>query len=342
MGDNKSRIIYEPSFVIQNPKVLTSLCMFYDEVMLFNSKPIDDEIQKLEELKEKGLIDTKGIAKLDFINGPLKILSNENVLNVYDAKKCSEVFVEANELDLDLELIDKPGHLGFKIQNSKMNNLTKNIVQAILSGNNNKITVSELIRAANIYSVAEAYSIPIFSGHESYNSGVKIDNKDYVSFLSENLAIMSICELALPEMVTQNPEDILIAREKLKDELLEFKAGILELTYLLHQKIDSNRSSYNQIANECTVLINTKIKASLISLENKINKNKNKRIKNMIVIGAKLLLSGGNIFTCANEAKSIIESGISIADNLSSLINIDKPEHKIASYIFKFNNRFNK
>lgn len=334
MENDKSKIIYEPSFVIENPKILTSLCVLYDEVLLFNHKSIDAEIKELEELIEKNQINSSDMKKLNFINGPLKVLSSESVLKFYDYKRTNKEFSKINDLELDLDLIDNKEKLVLQTNKKNVNSITGKILNII--NNNDKFKVSDFIRTIDLYSVAETYNIPLFSDQQNI-----IINKNYTDFLSENLALISICDLAIPELNTENPENILIARDKLKDELSEFKAGILELTYLLHQNTHHDHLTYKEFLNECSILVNTKIKSSILNLENRIKTNKNKNIKNMFILGAKLLLSGGNILICGNETKSILENGLSFADNLSGLVNLDKPEHKIASYVLKLNNQIN-
>lgn len=339
MKGDKLKIIYEPSFIIDNPRILTSLCVFYDEVMLFNHQSIEKEKMKLEELKENNLMNHDDFSRLNFINGPLKILSQENILKVYDTESASKTFEKIDDIEIGVsELKEENGKLLLKFNNLDINRVTNNLAQTVALANrtNTKLVLTDFIRLINVYSVAEVYDIPIFSTGINKKSQVKIDERNYVNLLSENLAIMSICELALPEMITQDPEDILIAREKLKDELLEFKAGILELTYALHERIN-NDFSYNHLVNECSILVNTRIKSSLMSLESKMRQHKSKKIKNMIFLGTKLILSGGNIFACGKEAKDFIEGGMTFMDTLTSLQSLDKPEHKIASFALRLN-----
>ncbi|MHB9926021.1 hypothetical protein [Clostridium botulinum] len=340
MKDEKLRIIYAPSFFISNPKILTSLCILYDEVILFNSKSIDEENRELDKIFDLNQVSSKDIEKSKFINGTLNLLSSENIIKVYTSENAYSYFSKTGELETGFEFEEKKNKKYFKVDYSGGNNLTKNIVdflvqQQKLKGN---VKVSDMLRATILYGVSEAYKIPVVSFNNDYDMAMKVTSSDYVRFLSDNLALMSICELALPEMVTTNPEDIVIAREQLKNELIEFRAGILELTYTLYQTIGKTYN-YNDIAYECSMLINTKIKSSIMSLENKIRHHKNSKIKKLLLFGGKLLMTGGNLLACSRETKDLLESGKSFFDTFSAVTNLEKPEHRIGSFIIKLDER---
>ena len=191
-------------------------------------------------------------------------------------------------------------------------------------------------RLINLYSVSNVYNIPIFSISDKR---IIVNNKEYVDFLANSLAVKTICQLALPEMVTCNVEDILNARDILKDELIEFKSGILELSYILHHGI-KNRNNFEEINSECEILVNTKVKAAVCSLENKIKKSRNRRIKNLILTGSKILLSGGNLLSLGSQGKELMENGLELVDSLKGISEFEKPEHKIATYVLNTRKQF--
>lgn len=332
----KSQIIYEPSHLIEDPMILTTLCIMYDEVLLFNSRTIDEEIQLLETERPINA-ETRNISnKLEFIKGPLKILSSENIIKYYDPKKSIESFPKTGELDINLSVGTGEGD-GKLILTSKgeINNFTKdyfeNFDTSIIT------SLSDVSRYTAMYSVAHSYQIPLLSFG---NERKYIDDNHYVDFLANSLAVKSICELGLPQLTTSNPEDIIIARESLKDELIEFKSGILDLSYFLHQATKS-KDSIQDINREVNILVNTKIKSSVISLENKIKMNKNKRIRDIIISGGKILLSGGNLLTLGQSIKDITTNGLDLLDNLNNINGSDVPEHKIATYLLKTQKIFN-
>lgn len=340
MKDEKLRIIYAPSLIISNPKILTSLCILYDEVMLFNNKSIDEENEELDKIFNSNQVTSKHIEKSKYINGTLNLLSNENIVKVYTSENAYTYFSKAGELETGFEFEEKENKQYFKADASGKNSLTKNIIdflaqQQKLQGS---VKISDLLRAVILYGVSEAYKIPVISLDSDYGTGMKVNNLDYVRFLSDHLALTSVCELALPEMVSTDPEDIVIAREQLKDELMEFRAGILDLTYTLYQTI-GKAHTYNDVVHECSMLVNTKIKSSIISLENKIRHHKNSKIKKLLLFGGKLLVSGGNLLACSKETKDLLGAGTSVLDTFSDLSNLEKPEHKIASFMVKLDKR---
>lgn len=50
----KNTIIYEPDYIIYNSKLLTSICVYFDELILVSGKPLDEEEDQLLEDKEIG------------------------------------------------------------------------------------------------------------------------------------------------------------------------------------------------------------------------------------------------------------------------------------------------
>lgn len=323
--DMKSKIIYEPSFIIENPKMLTTLCILYDEILLFNSRDIDKEIDALEEELEVDIGNNNIKEKLEFIRGPLKILTSEQILNYYDPIKVQQNFPKASNIDVNLTVNEEEGRIILKTEDD-INIFTKNLLNDM---NTNGMNVSDLTRYLGMYAVAYSYKIPLVSFSNKRKS---FDENSYLDFLTNSLAIKSICELGLPYLNTSNPEDIIFAKENLKDELIEFRSGILELTYLLHQAT-KGMSSISEIEIEANILVNTKIRAAVISLENKIKMNKNKRIRDLVVAGAKILLSGGNLLSLGLGLKDFATNSVDFLGNLSEIRDIDIPEHKIATYL---------
>lgn len=78
MMSDKSRIIYEPSYVIKDRRLLTTLCILYDEVMLFNDKSMEDELLFLKSLEAN----VEVFNKIKFIEDTLYLLSSEGALDI--------------------------------------------------------------------------------------------------------------------------------------------------------------------------------------------------------------------------------------------------------------------
>ncbi|XZJ61072.1 hypothetical protein ACSXEL_05270 [Clostridium perfringens] len=323
--DNKTRIIYEPSYIIKDKRLLTTLCILYDEVMLFNNKSIEDELLFLKSLEANNKADVDVHNRIQFIEEVLYLLSSEAVLGYYDLNNTSNYFPKIDNAEVNV-LVEEKNNKVFIKPDKKVNKLTADLINCVQSQN---LKVSDFCRKINLYSVSNLYNIPIFTFG---NHRLILDNKQYVDFLMNNLAIKSICELALPEMITSNVEDILYARDILKDELLEFKSAMLELTYTLHQSLN-NMNNLKNINNECDILVNTKVRAAVYSLEHKLKTSKNRRIRDLIFTGGKILLSGGNLLSLGQSGKELIENGLGFWESIKGISDIQKPEDRIATFI---------
>lgn len=322
---DKTRIIYEPSYIIKDKRLLTTLCILYDEVMLFNDKSIEDELLLLKSLQENNKDDIEIGSKIKFIEDTLCFLSSEGVLGYYDSNNTSEIFPESDEVEINFSIEEKNNKIFIK-PDEKINKLTMDLINSV---QNKKLKISDFRRNINLYSVSNLYNIPVFT---LSNNRQVLNNKQYVDFLMNNLAVKSIFELALPEMITSDIDDILYAREKLKDELIEFKSAMLELTYTLHQSLNSVKD-FEYINNECEILVNTKVRAAAYSLEHKLKTNKNRRIRDLILTGSKILLSGGNLLSLGQSGKELIENGIGFYESIRDINDIQRPEDKIATFI---------
>lgn len=144
--------------------------------------------------------------------------------------------------------------------------------------------------------------------------------------LAATLAQSAICQLALPDVRAIHVEDILEARTELKDELLEFRAGILKLTWLLYQRVE-NKNDLEQIRQEAGTLVNTIIKGSLLSLENRMRRHKKKRIRRMLFGTGRVLVDAGTL-SLASLGKIFLK----IAGEVNS---VKPPEDQVATYLYR-------
>ncbi|RRJ66080.1 hypothetical protein EHV15_26575 [Paenibacillus oralis] len=326
--NDKLSIIYEPQPYIKDPRLLTSLCIYYDNVMLFHHTDITNDYSER--------LDTQSEELNEFLLGPFDILSSEGFIDIYTPEKVTKLFPEINQLELAIERIDENDDgIVLRLSDSNLDDLTNSIITSL----NSKIvgkptTVKDLIRSIYLYSVAKTYNIPVLTDRKyPLNNTLAIEQK--VRMVSDSLAMMTINKFALPELCTLNVEDILFSREKLKDELIEFRTGILDLTYFLCKNLDGD--NLKDLHYECSLLVETKIKASIMSLEKAITKNKNSRIRNLIFNAAKLILTGGNIFLTGGGIKDIISNGASLLDISKALIDTNIPEQRIASFTYRIN-----
>ncbi|MCX5643466.1 MAG: hypothetical protein NTZ17_02100 [Phycisphaerae bacterium] len=152
--------------------------------------------------------------------------------------------------------------------------------------------------------------------------------------LSEVLATAAISQLALPAIRPAHVDDLLEARTALRDELLEFRAGILDLTYLLHQQV-KGENELTQIRHEADVLVNTKIKAAVLSLEHRMQQHEKKRIRRMLFGTGRVLVDVAKLFLPGGWREKLMAGGKTL---LQAAIEIDSaklPEDQVATYLHK-------
>ena len=153
------------------------------------------------------------------------------------------------------------------------------------------------------------------------------------------LAQSVICQLALPDVKAVHVGDILEARRELRDELLEFRAGILKLTWLLHQRVQ-NKNDLEEIRHEANTLVNTVIKGSLLSLENRMRQHKKKAVRRLLLGTGKVMVEATKIFLPGGATEKMISGGKSLFQLATELENSKPPEDQIATYLYKLKGKF--
>jgi len=143
----------------------------------------------------------------------------------------------------------------------------------------------------------------------------------------------------LPDVRAVSVDNLLEARNELKDELLEFRAGILKLTWLLHHQIQ-NRTDLEEIRHEADVLTNTVIKGSVLSLENRMRQHKNKRIRRMLFGTGRVLVEAAKLFLPGGAAEKLIAGGKSLFQLATELDSAKPPEDQIATYLYRLRGKF--
>lgn len=275
-----------------------------------------------------------------FLNGPYKLLSKENVIMIYTPENTDFYFPEANNVELSIDNIkaeeDGQKQVVLELKNDEMNSVTNAMLTSVHPKNlGRQASVNDLMRATLVYGVAETAHIPIIT-NKPYISHSVNNTRKQIEMFSNKLAIMTLEKFAVPQLFARNYEDIIVARESLKDELLEYKASILELTYLLCK--NAQPLELFDLHLECTLLIDTKIKASIMRLEESIRQHRKSKIRNLVVNGGKILLSGGNVLIAGEGLKHIIENGLNLIDATNNLLDCNIPENRIASFVYKANN----
>lgn len=331
--ERKTRVIYGDAPFIDDMGVLTTLCLLNDEVLLFGSKTLAEHLDEHWE-KRDAAHDPSARSVAEEM---LEVLLPEGVVSFYSPSDASEAFPGIDELDL-------PGIKGFKhitvngkpqilldSDPSKFNDFTRLLVGGIGEGHR---TASRLIRDATILSASVQASLPIVCKKAQISAA---SSRSRVSEVSAFLAQRTFQRLALPELQAYHPDDILEARVKLKDELLEFREGILELVWLLHQKTDLG-GNLQGLGHQCDVLIDTKISASVSQLERAISAHESKIIRRILKVTGGALLELGKSLLSPSVAESLLGVGNAALKVYEGLENTP-PTVQIASFVYKVRNK---
>lgn len=319
----KSEVIYFPDSIIENPSTLTSLCLFHDEVILFFTK---DPYLQLKELKRKyyryhEIPSVQFHNYISFIQGPLKLLSEATLLTAISPDMFDKRFSNANNLEVSYQLLQ---NISDSINESKPRK-------------SKYITVGELLRSIMAYSAALKYDLPLVTDKLFLPANSIKHTKQEIGLLADILSRSAIANLALPDLRAQHPEDIILAKRELKDELIEYRAGILSLTYMLRQNI-SSKANLLEISNEADILVNTRIKAALLNLEFKIAKHNNTRLKRMLFGTAKVGLELVKLFLPSSIPDKIITGSKSLFELATAIDDNKVPEIQMASFLYGVRN----
>ncbi|MGE8492002.1 hypothetical protein [Comamonas sp.] len=327
----KSRVIYGDAPFIQDMGVLTMLCLLHDEVMLFGSKSLDEHLQDHWE-QHKNMDDAQSVAER-----MLEVLLPEKIVSFYSPDDAAVAFPGSNDLELPgiLEFeereINGKKSIFVKTDNSRLNDLSKLVLGGFADG---KRTVSALLRDASVISTASKAGIPIVC-KKAHIAVAPTSSR--VSEVAMFLAHRAFQRLALPELEAYDPEDILEARLKLNSELQEFRAGILELVWLLHQKADIGAGQLG-LGRECDILIDTKIAPAVGQFERAMAAHDSKKIRRILkTTGGALLELGKSLLSPTWSGALVAGSGaiLKVAEGLET----KQPSIQIASFMYKVSSR---
>lgn len=332
-SERKTRVIYGDAPFINDMGVLTTLCLLNDEVLLFGSKTLGEHLDDhWEERDAAPNSSTRSVAE-----EMLEVLLPEGVVSFYSPADAQAAFPGAGDFELPgiaglkhSEIDGKP-HIVLDADPSKLNGLSRILINGIGEGGR---TISKMLRDAVILSASVQDSIPIICKQSQLSPA---SSSTRVSEVSAFLANRTFQRLALPELQAYHPDDILEARIKLKDELSEFREGILELVWLLHQKTDLG-GDLRGLGHQCDVLIDTKITASVSQLERAISTHESRKIRRIIKVTSGALLELGKSFLSPSVAESLLGAGGAALKIYEGLENTP-PSVQIASFVYKVRNK---
>lgn len=322
---NNNAIIYEPDFIILNNELLTSLCVYFDELILISNKNIEDELNQIIEEKKENYTQ-----KEQYIKNILRPLSQEGIVTLYDGEEVTRICPISSQIDIgEFDIRMENGKAILDISAMADNEMARAIVEKVL----NHCTVSDLMRFISAYTLSMEYNIPIIRD--------EVNNSQYrAQSLADLFATKILCKLAVPKLNATSPENIIKIRGELKDELIEFRAGVLDMTYLLYQSIRSTPNDVRDINREIEMLIDTKVKSAVMSLEYKIKSNRKKCFSNIVIEGGKFLISGALLKLGLGNTVSTLNNSAALLQSFSDMRDItNKPEDRIASYIVSLRDR---
>lgn len=333
----ESIVIWHPSCAlptVPDDRELTSLCLLHDKVILtsfglFGVQPDDQERAFQILLKRPYPYEaTAFIKKVQFLVKHQVITLESKTPYKFT---CSSEGQIIGKIGNEQQQIQPPDSLATRFVVSAFNAFL-----TVLNNRELKDTDREELADSTYemvsYSIARFHKYPFVTSDR--NLKVLDDNPESGKMLTEILAQSSIYQLALPDIRATHAEDILEARFQLIDELLEFRAGILKLTYLLHQQVQ-NKNDLEEIRQEANILTSTIIKGSLLSLEGRMRQHKTKTIRRMLFGTGRILVEATKLFFPAGTAKKMISGGKSLLQLATEIDNATPPEDQVATYLYR-------
>lgn len=308
--------------------LLTTLCLLNDEVLLFGKTTLDKQLDEYWAAHPE-----QGLGEESIVAQTFQSLLPEGVVSFFSPSDINSQFPGTSNFELPgidgVEAVEVDGKsaLRLKVNSAEFDDLTRTFVRGF---NAERRTASSLIRDLHLLSVAVGARLPIAC------TSTQITLSPSSTRVSEVAAFLErrIFErLALPELRAYHVDDILEARLKLCGELQEFRAGVRELVWLLHQRMDIS-GDVRGLAKECDVLIDTKIWAAVSTLERSIATHQSKRIRRILKTTAGALLEVGRTLLAPTIGGSLLGGSaalLKIADGLEA----SPPTLQIASLIYK-------
>lgn len=325
----KSCIIYGDGPFIEDMGVLTTLCLLHDEVLLFGSKPLKehlDEYWGAESGTAEG--DVPSIVEQTF-----RDLYPEGVVSFLAPSEVSTRFPGADDMELPGVEGVQPAQVNgkdvlmIKTDPGKLNELSKLILRGVNPGIR---TARDLLRETSMIGAAHTSGIPIVTQRAQINL---LPSSTRVAEAATFIAHRTLQRLALPELRAYDAGDILEARAKLKDELAEFKAGLLELVWALHQKSDLG-GDFRELSHQCDILIETKISSAVSQLERAVANHESMKIRRMLITtGAALLELGKALLTPGYSSALLGGSGAVL--EIAKRMETPAPTMQVASFIYR-------
>jgi hypothetical protein len=323
-GSDDSRVIYGDAPFIADMRLLTSLCLLNDKVILVGTASLHEQLEKNK---------TQDDVANSVISQTVDILIPEGVVWFVSPSELENHFPGAGDIGLcgiegvESTKVDGEHVLGIRIKPAEMNDITRSLLRGFSS---DRSTVSVLIRDLSILAASVSSGLPIVCQKALITPSASSSRvPEIAGFLAQRI----FERLVFPELEAYHVEDILEARLKLNSELQQFRAGIRELVWLLHQRMDIS-GDITRLAKECDILIETKIWAAVSNLERAIAAHESNTVRRILkTVGGALLEMGKSLVSPTIAGVILGGSGalLKVAEGLEA----SPPAVQIASFIYK-------
>jgi len=287
-GIGDSRVIYGNAPFITDMRLLTSLCLLNDKVILIGSTSLREQLEQNT---------SRDHVANSVISQTVEVLIPEGVV----------WFVSPSELDNhflgrgSVRSREMPGEDTVQISIK----VAKFLTQWFLGGfSSDGPTVPAVIRDMSIAAASLSSGLPIEFEKELVSLSA---SPSRVPEVAGFLAQRTFERLVFSELEAYHVEDILEARLKLGSELQAFRAGIRELVWLLHQRMDIT-AELEGLEKECDILIETKILAALSNLERAIAAHESKTVRRILKVIGGAVLEIGKSLVSPTIAESFLEA----------------------------------
>ena len=326
--DGKSRIIYGDAPFIEDMGLLTTICLLHDEVLLFGSGTLNEEMLRYWDRQDAPPEGERSVAER-----MLETLLPEGVVSFYSPDVGRAELVGSGDLELPgiiaVEEAVRDGKPSFLLRtnNDQLNHLSHLLLQGMAG---ETMTVSSLLRHVSMLSAAWSSSLPVVGKNSHFSLRPSTSR---VSEVTTFLAHRTLQRLALPELLTYEPSDILEARRAFKSELLEYRDGMRELVWLLHQKIDIDRE-FDDLVRHCDVLIDSKVAPAVSQLERAIKSYESRKLRRILKLTGGAALELGKSMLTGGLPTGLMGGGSALLKTADGL-ETRAPTMQIASFVYK-------
>ena len=322
--------IYCSGLFIPNPSVLTTLCILFDQIYLvdnleyvlsFSKKyriTLHDRklIEKCEHMILEPVIENDEIPMKD----PLEELTDgqKETVRAY-LMQAQYFFIHNHELLGDIIKSDMlPDNEPLEVELIKKGDAGELNTYAVRE---KRLQVS-LDGLQQMNSLIDQGAFPVIG---KYHVDLNENHKERLSSKSlASLLAMKSVELVLPAMKRAEPEIILEARDRLKDQLPLFWASMLKLSTKLKTEINQDMN-LKDVLFETQEIVDTTVLPALVELKQKINQEKKSwfyKILNPVYDGVKMFMGNPKLTT-----ENLIVTGLTTGMNITS--NFVEQEYEI-------------